>query len=299
MRSLNLVISVAVSALLSQVAVAQTAATNVGIIKPIALIEPHNTERGNSYGLLLGGWQNGGWIQGKTAVRRLSVNQAWKIESLANTSQSVKSMNQPYSGQPCESSYFVHVPSSPNQDYRIAISSSLEARPRPIEILSNQNSFYREAVRSQLIKKGLLNPIINMTKAIRVDLDGDGRDEVILAASYFSKTANGQQAGNLKALWPPAHAGAGDYSIMLMRYLKDGKVRTKVIHESVFIRDERNEAEWQMPTIANLAGIADLNSDNKMELVIWDAYYEGFGARVFEWTPAMGLKERLNEGCGA
>lgn len=298
MHSLNLVISIAASALLSQVAMAQTAATNVGKIKPVALIEPHNTEHDNSYGLLLGGWHNGEWLQNKMATHQLDIKQSWQILSLDGQYQTSKSIHPPSHKPPCEDSSLVHIPSSPSRQHRLAISPYLKAQPRPIHILSNQNTFYRQEIRSQLIKKGVLNPIINMTNAIRVDLDGDGRDEVILAASYFANTANGQQAGNLKSSWPPPHAGAGDYSIMLMRYLHNGVVKTKILHESIFIRDEKSDAEWQMPTIANLAGIADLNGDNKMELVIWDAYYEGFGARVFEWTPELGLIERLNAGCG-
>lgn len=55
----------------------------------------------------------------------------------------------------------------------------------------------------------------------------------------------------------------------------------------------------QVPSRLGLAGVADLNADGRTELVVQDAYYEGEGAVVLEWSPGAGLKERLNEGCGA
>ena len=55
----------------------------------------------------------------------------------------------------------------------------------------------------------------------------------------------------------------------------------------------------QVPSRFGLAGVADLNADGRMELVVQDAYYEGEGAAVLEWSPGAGVKERLNEGCGA
>ncbi|MFC6801347.1 hypothetical protein ACFQDE_06025 [Deinococcus caeni] len=41
-----------------------------------------------------------------------------------------------------------------------------------------------------------------------------------------------------------------------------------------------------MATQYRLAGVADLNGDGRMELVLHDAYYEGADFTVSEWTPA-------------
>ena len=48
----------------------------------------------------------------------------------------------------------------------------------------------------------------------------------------------------------------------------------------------------------SLEGVADLNGDGQMEIVTSESYYEGVTLDAWTWTPARGLKNVLETGCG-
>jgi len=101
----------------------------------------------------------------------------------------------------------------------------------------------------------------------------------------------------------PPSAEAGDYSLVLLRWVGNGKAHTTTLAGKVYTKTPAQKdlevGNGQVPTQFELAGVADLNADGRMEVVLQDAYYEGDGAAVFEWSPADGRRERLSEGCGA
>lgn len=64
----------------------------------------------------------------------------------------------------------------------VAVSSDWDCLPRkPVEQLLN-NAEYNEIVKNILVGYGLNNPIANIIQNYRIDLDGDGLDEVIIHA---------------------------------------------------------------------------------------------------------------------
>ena len=134
-----------------------------------------------------------------------------------------------------------------------------------------------------MARRGLLSPVLNINSVTRTDLDGNGTLEVIIEASHFRLQTSGNFA-------PPPRAEAGDYSLLLLRWVRNGQVQTTVLYQNVFTktptRAQLEAGGGQVPSRYGLAGVAD-------------AYYEGEGAAVLEWSPAGGAKERLNQGCGA
>ncbi len=171
-----------------------------------------------------------------------------------------------------------------------------DVRPRPVESLPTQSAVYCELVRTELLKCGLKSPTVTLVSVTRTDLDGDGTAEVIVEASHFRS-----QDSSIFA--PPPNAEAGDYSLLLLRWVRNGKPQTTVLAQNVFTKTltqkQLEDGGSQVPSRFGLAGVADLNADGRIELVVQDVYYEGEGAAVLEWSPSAGVKERLNEGCGA
>ena len=192
---------------------------------------------------------------------------------------------------PCPETVFLDFPAPAGTSGTLLVTlPALNVRPRPVESLPTQNAVYRE-----LVRRGLKSPTVTLDSVTFTDLDGDGTAEVIVEASHFLSQSSGQFA-------PPPRAEAGAYSLLL-HWVRNGKPQTTVFSQNVFTRTptqaQLDGGGGQVPSRLGLAGVADLNADGRMELVVQDACYEGEGATVLEWSPGAGVKERLNESCGA
>ena len=274
---------------------------------PVALITFGPDSRGHATALLLGAWQAGLWQPPAAAAPLLKGGQPWRMQSLGRPGRAGQTLLRTGGAalptdQPCPETIFLDFilpttfTASSASDFLLVTSPGLNVRPRPVEVLPTGNPVYRETVRAELVRRGLKTPVVSVNSVTRTDLDGDGRLEVMIEASHFRLQASGNFA-------PPPRAEAGDYSLLLLRWVRNGQVRTTVLYQNVFTRTptqkQIEDGGGQVPSRFGLAGVADLNGDGRMELVVADAYYEGEGAAVLEWSPDSGAKERLNQGCGA
>ena len=123
---------------------------------------------------------------------------------------------------------------------------------------------------------------MQLTRILRVDLEGDGVDEVLLAASYSA-------SGDLL----PSTA-AGDYSLVALRTLVGGAVQTTIIDQDIYL----TAAEFAAPTEFALRGVADLNGDGTLEVLVDYGYYEGNGLTVYA-VAGSAVTAVLGAGCGA
>ena len=154
--------------------------------------------------------------------------------------------------------------------------------PRIPKSIDLNNATYKTVVANYLKKKGIAKTTIKLTEAFRVDLEGDGVEEVILAATYYKKGLD-------------ASAAVGDYSVVLVRKTA-GKVVTDHMLTGDFIL---KKIDFGAPTEHHISAIADLNGDGKMEIVLYGFYYEGDSASAYEiraGKPVM-IKE-FEIGCG-
>jgi hypothetical protein len=120
-----------------------------------------------------------------------------------------------------------------------------------------------------------------VTGAVRVDLDGDGTEEVIVSA--HRQTADGA-----------FHVGAGDYGIVFVRKLVAGTVRTLMVEEEYHPR-ARGETT---PNQFTIAGAYDLDGDGAMEMVIRGRYYEGEWSTLYRLAGTT-VRKLVSAGCGA
>ena len=156
-----------------------------------------------------------------------------------------------------------------------------DALPRAATVTGGGSEVYMEQVRGLLEQNGIDPTLAAVDQVARVDLEGDGVDEVVLTA-------------NRAPDWP--NPDAGNYSIVLLRKLVDEQVQTAILFNS-YVREEPESFFWER---AGLSGFADLNGDGKLEIIVTSQYYEGDGVQAFEYVnDDLGPVPVLGSGCGA
>lgn len=164
----------------------------------------------------------------------------------------------------------------------IAVSGVANPRRRTTSVLDTAAKVYREAAGKVLAERKIDDPDADVVQALRTDLEGDGKDEVVIVAERIAD--------------PGLYARAGDYSFVLLRRLVGETVATTVVAESIpdltpnttpFVQSHR------------VAAIADLNGDGRMEIAVANRQYEGAGVSVRELRPDGSIPAVMEVDCGA
>lgn len=165
----------------------------------------------------------------------------------------------------------------------LAIQTQGEVRPSPVELLGLSTPAYITATSELLETRVAGIPIITLTQVIRTDLEGDGVDEVIVAASTIPDDLISSQVG--------------DYSIVYLRKVIEGEVQTAILGLSI-VEDLDNL--FQNLAVFEVAAVADLNGDGKMEIVLNGTVWEGAFLQAWEYVDDdLGPVEVLSCGCGS
>ncbi len=162
--------------------------------------------------------------------------------------------------------------------YGVAISAPWTLTPHLVESVADDGT-YAEFASQLLSERGLevADPVI--TQLLRVDLEGDGLNEVIVVSEEIT-------GGLLPAV--------GDYSIIFMRKVVQGDVETAVLAESIVLDEET------FPESFRVGSVADMSGDGKMEIIVSSAYFEGLAVEVFEYVnDDLGPVAQIATGCGA
>ncbi|MGB3734828.1 MAG: VCBS repeat-containing protein [Ilumatobacter sp.] len=119
----------------------------------------------------------------------------------------------------------------------------------------------------------------SVIQAVRVDLDGNGVDEVLV-------TYERQEAGSF--------GGEGDFSSVYVRFpSSDGTV----VDEQVVSYVSMEPLDFPTPGRYTLAAVADLNGDGVMEVMIRNLFWEAGGMEVFALVDGR-LARVAGGGCG-
>lgn len=282
---------------LSTSALAATQGGNV----PVVLVGP--AERAgaavdmNPSGLLLGGWNGGAWQADRNV--KMPWPTRWQAFSLGQPVRQA-ALGAPMSEQdgPCSETLFSDLKTPLRAAragvFHVLVPAGVRAQPRPVVLLANNSAVYLGSVKKELEKLGLKNPQVRINTLVRADLDGNGTQEVLIEASNIG----------VERFYPdgPTQSG-GQYSLVLLRYVKNGQVYTTVLAKDLQVKDlsqaEVEAGGGRVMTRFGIAGVLDVNGDGRMEVVLAAAYYEGLAGSVLEFTPGWGAASVAEAGCGA
>ncbi len=232
---------------------------------------------------LMGGVQNGKWV----APVKVAASMKPETEFILVGRNGVEEggVSSAKKGEPedvCEN--FTRMEFDLEQDHGVGIGSSATWNPMPRmpKAIALNNATYRAVAKNFLIKKGIARPVVSINEAYRIDLDGDGTEEVVLSATYYKKGLS-------------SSAAVGDYSFVMVR-----KAVGKVVTDHMLVGDFiLRTVTFGAPTENHISAIADLNGDGKMEIVLYGFYYEGAFASAYEMKNGRPVKIKEFEiGCG-
>lgn len=237
-------------------------------------------------GYLLGGSAGRKWVSDQAAAKSLHGGETYRLYSATRALGTMRGGKPKGQGAPCPETLFVDLAPKPGGKAMIAIVENWNALPRMPQILPTTSPVYRTVIMNELRRHGLPKPTVKIDQIWRVDLDGDGQDEVIISANNYAYYEPGAA--------PPSASRAGDYSLLLVRRVVGGRVRTFVLNGQYYLQAKTFNA----PDDTHIAACLDVNGDGRMEIIMRDRYYEGHGTSVLEMG-ADGFKSVLSSACGA
>lgn len=231
-------------------------------------------------GGLLGGVENGKYLDAKTTFGRLNGKQSYSLFGIKGKTGELTATVEP-PDEPCEEFYYAKTELEGQKGIAIGTSRTWNPVPRTPRTINPKDKTYLNIVTGILRAKGLPRAKAVIEQAVRIDLDGDGTDEVVLTASSYG----GKIAPSAKA---------GDYSFLLVRKIVGGRVKNIIVAEEYI----KKNVQFGAPSRFEISAIADLNGDGKMEIVLYGEYYEGSGAGAYEITDKAVEIKMLETGCG-
>lgn len=241
---------------------------------------------GDHTGLYIGSVTAGRWGAAKSVS-----GGTFQALSLSGSRRTVTLAPARDAGVPCEGTLYADLKTGgAARDFEVLTNAPHRLRPRKVTVLPNDSAPYRAIVKAELQRRGIQSPKVKITRLVRADLDGNGSEEVVIEAYRFTHFSENH---------PRSPTGSsGDYSLLLLRSVQGGQVKTDVLGEFVPPATDTHD-QRSLATLYRLAGVADLNGDGRMEVAMFGSYYEGDGFSVLEWRPGQQPASRLSSGCGA
>jgi hypothetical protein len=260
------------------------------ICRAAAAADLHPTVEVQS-GYLFGAIADGKWIKADEAAKSMANEVTYRVYGLTESLGEAKGGKAKLEDVPCEETLFVTLSPKPEKGL-IAIAAPWNALPRKPRVSDTTQQIYIDAVRDFLKTKGIEQPKVKIDSILRVDLDGDGEEEVLISATnYFRKDDH-----------VPMRSPAGSYSMVLLRRVVAGKVETQLVEGEFYAKayptPTENNASFNAPNAYKVIGTFDLDGDGKLEIVVHSQYYEGEMTTIYKCDPDK-AKEVLSVGCGA
>ena len=243
-------------------------------------------------GYFFGGSKNGKWIKAEKAAKSTGKKTTYEVYGLTKKAGQITAGKPKSVDEPCPDTLTVPLSSKP-KDGVIGLAASWNALPRAVVIADATQPVYVDAVRDFLRARGIADPKVQITRILRVDLDGDGEEEVLITATnYFTEDKSDHSA----APFPEAPIDSprpGSYSIVILRRLAAGKVQTQLVAGEVYPKPDEPVA----PNVYQIAAVLDLDGDGKLELVVHSFYYEGGQTTIYRCDPDR-IEAVLSVECG-
>jgi hypothetical protein len=236
------------------------------------------------YRYVIGGHANGQWLNTEQAGKAIKPGTSFRLFTLKGEQGQVTVQKSAPMDDVCTDIWMAEL-DSPVDQPAIAVAAEVNPMPRRVKIADTKQDVYVKAVRELLIAQGIAKPVVKITQHLRVDLEGDGKDEVLLSATHYP-AAEGEGSA-------PTSAGAGNYSFTALRRLVGGKVVTQILEGEFY----EKATEFSAPNVHSIGGVLDLDGDGKMEVILHSHYYEGGATTVWQ-VEAKEAKRVLEIACG-
>jgi hypothetical protein len=171
----------------------------------------------------------------------------------------------------------------PESDYTsyLALDADWNAAPRSPQWLPADTAVYQQAIADLLRQQGLAEPDVQLSHVLRVDLEGDGVDEVLVGASRLVADTS----------LPPV--AAGDYSLVILRKVVGNSVVTIPLRLDVY----PEASDLAYPYRYEVTAVLDLNGDGVLEIIVHGLRYEGEWVGVFQVANNNAVRVLIAE-CG-
>lgn len=216
-----------------------------------------------------GGVADGAWIPRKSMISLVKGREYYRLYTFSKCigfgiGGTVYFTEDRDVGAPCVN---VTLPRFVKRDQTIiGICGTWNALPRVPKLDNPKKPAYQTLIRDILKHHGLANAPVNIRTVVRVDLDGDGKEELLINATTPRNN------------YPDARPRRNDYSLIVLRKTVNGKMVTIPIVQEFYQRD----IDFAAPNDYTLETALDADGDGVMEIIVGWVYYDGVGKSIYE-----------------
>jgi peptidoglycan hydrolase-like protein with peptidoglycan-binding domain len=251
--------------------------TRLVSLEATAAVVPIVVHTSSAY--LLGGVQAQNWLPAPAVAPLLTGGERYRVVS-GNAETTAIGSTAVQLEPICSDAYIVSLEPAVWGDAAVAVGGDWQLQPRtPREVSANDPSL-QQAVAAFLQTKAIEQPSVQIERAVQIDLDGDGSDELVVNANHLTTL-------------DPTDVAAGDYSFVAVQKTVNGAPSLVELAGNYFPQ----AGDFVAPYEYRVLGILDLNGDRVLEVVVNGAYYEGASTSAFQ-VQDTSARVLLATGCG-
>jgi hypothetical protein len=212
-------------------------------------------------GFLLGGWANG-WLDPAETVARLGAL-PYRLYVDSRPAGALEGRPFAAAGGPCPIPIVQFDEVIPGGAVALLAAATWAPDARPVREMAATEPL-RAQVARLLAEQGIASPEVRIDQVLRVDLEGDELDELLITATRLGDGSAGRAVN------------AGDYALVALQPAVGGSLVPLALE--VYLE----AAEQAFPYAPVVTGVLDVNGDGRMEIVVRQQRHEGLQVTLFE-----------------